>query len=299
MYVDCGTAEAAHGGGSGGGIDGDGMGIKAMKPFGRPRDIPAQVPPLTPGTNKKMTEALKASFASWEKEQIRLNITKDPRQWSESAVANWMQWAIREFSLEGVAMQPWQHMTGKQICAMGKESFLARAPVFMGDILWEHLEILQKDVDLEKASLENMPANLYESVCVPDLGEFLGYQGNAGGSSVSASGVGGSSSAAAATPENKGPATPASGCSSISSNSAASAISAPSPIAVTLVPRQYHTDGELFTHNPHNLISWKSPEPIRKIVYPREVRKEHAWLESGAWWFRLGGNHKANHESVA
>lgn len=39
-------------------------------------DIPAQVPPLTPGTNKKMTEALKASFASWEKEQIKLNIVK-------------------------------------------------------------------------------------------------------------------------------------------------------------------------------------------------------------------------------
>lgn len=27
---------------------------------------------------------------------------------------------------------------------MGKESFLARAPAFMGDILWEHLELLQK-----------------------------------------------------------------------------------------------------------------------------------------------------------
>lgn len=39
-------------------------------------DIPAQVPPLTPGTNKKMTEALKASFASWEKEQLKLNIVK-------------------------------------------------------------------------------------------------------------------------------------------------------------------------------------------------------------------------------
>lgn len=39
-------------------------------------DMPAQVPPLTPGTNKKMTEALKASFASWEKEQIKLNIVK-------------------------------------------------------------------------------------------------------------------------------------------------------------------------------------------------------------------------------
>ncbi|XP_023316778.1 protein C-ets-2 isoform X2 [Trichogramma pretiosum] len=138
-------------------------------------DIPAQVPPLTPGTNKKMTEALKASFASWEKEQIRLNITKDPRQWTESAVKHWLQWAIGEFSLEGVAMQPWQNMTGKQICNMGKESFLAHAPVFMGDILWEHLEILQKDVDNEKASLENMPSNLYESVCMPDLGDYLSY----------------------------------------------------------------------------------------------------------------------------
>ena len=57
---------------------------------------------------------------------------------------HWLDWAIREFSLAGVAMQPWQHMTGKQICAMGKESFLARAPAFMGDILWEHLEMLQK-----------------------------------------------------------------------------------------------------------------------------------------------------------
>lgn len=38
--------------------------------------MPTQVLPLTPGTNKKMTEALKASFASWEKEQYKLNITK-------------------------------------------------------------------------------------------------------------------------------------------------------------------------------------------------------------------------------
>ncbi|XP_048515594.1 protein C-ets-1 isoform X2 [Athalia rosae] len=169
-----------------------GMGIKAMKSFGRSRDIPAQVPPLTPGTNMKMTEALKASFASWEKEQTRLNITKDPRQWSETAVAHWQQWALREFSLEGVAMQQW-HMTGKQICAMGKESFIARAPAFMGDILWEHLEMLQKEVDTEKPSLENVPSNLYESVCVPDLGEFMGYQGTPG----------------VATPEHKSPATPA------------------------------------------------------------------------------------------
>ncbi|XP_050445942.1 ETS-like protein pointed isoform X5 [Cataglyphis hispanica] len=107
-------------------------------------DMPAQVLPLTPGTNKKMTEVLDTIFASWEKERLRLNITEDPRQWSEAAVANWLQWAVGEFSVQSVAMQPWQHMTGKQICAMGKESFLARATSFIGDILWEHLETLQK-----------------------------------------------------------------------------------------------------------------------------------------------------------
>ncbi|XP_063235380.1 ETS-like protein pointed isoform X3 [Bacillus rossius redtenbacheri] len=136
-------------------------------------DIPTQVPPLTPGTNKKMTEALKASFASWEKEQLRLNIVKDPRQWTETHVAHWLCWAIREFSLEGVTLNQF-HMRGKDICAMGKEAFLTRAPPFMGDILWEHLEILQKDVEKERAALENMPPNLYDAVSVPDLSDFLG-----------------------------------------------------------------------------------------------------------------------------
>lgn len=39
-------------------------------------DMPTQMPPLTPGTNKKLTEVLKASFASWEKEVQNCNITK-------------------------------------------------------------------------------------------------------------------------------------------------------------------------------------------------------------------------------
>lgn len=58
-------------------------------------------------------------------------------------MAHWLCWAVREFSLEGVPMHQF-FMRGKDICAMGKEAFLARAPPFMGDILWEHLEILQK-----------------------------------------------------------------------------------------------------------------------------------------------------------
>jgi hypothetical protein len=39
-------------------------------------DVPTQMPPLTPGTNKKLTEVLNASFASWEKEVQSFKITK-------------------------------------------------------------------------------------------------------------------------------------------------------------------------------------------------------------------------------
>jgi len=67
----------------------------------------------------------------------------DPRQWNETNVAHWLCWAIREFSFEGATMHQF-HMKGKDICAMGKEAFIARAPPYMGDILWEHLEMLQK-----------------------------------------------------------------------------------------------------------------------------------------------------------
>lgn len=67
----------------------------------------------------------------------------DPRHWTESHVAHWLQWATKEFSLEGIALHQF-HMKGKDICAMGKDAFQSHAPPFVGDILWEHLELLQK-----------------------------------------------------------------------------------------------------------------------------------------------------------
>lgn len=138
-------------------------------------DIPTQVPPLTPGTNKTMAEALKASFASWEKEQLRLNITKDPRQWTENHVAHWLQWAAKEFSLDCIPLNQFR-MKGKDICAMGKDAFSARAPAFVGDILWEHLELLQKDLEKERAMNNSVVSNnMYEPMCVPELGAYIDY----------------------------------------------------------------------------------------------------------------------------
>lgn len=67
----------------------------------------------------------------------------DPRQWSENHVAHWLQWAAKEFSLDCIPLNQLR-MKGKDICTMGKDAFAARAPAFVGDILWEHLDQLQK-----------------------------------------------------------------------------------------------------------------------------------------------------------
>lgn len=112
-----------------------------------------------------MTQALAASFGSFDKDRELLTIAKgkpfdsclclltdasllplcrtDPREWSEADIKHWLNWAIKEFSLDGVNMSNF-NMKGKEMCGLGKEGFLARVPPFMGDILWEHLDMMLK-----------------------------------------------------------------------------------------------------------------------------------------------------------
>ncbi|XP_056650567.1 protein C-ets-1 isoform X3 [Monodelphis domestica] len=104
----------------------------------------ADVPLLTPSSKEMMSQALKATFSGFTKEQQRLGIPKDPRQWTETHVRDWVMWAVNEFSLKGVNFQKFC-MSGAALCALGKDCFLELAPDFVGDILWEHLEILQKE----------------------------------------------------------------------------------------------------------------------------------------------------------
>lgn len=68
----------------------------------------------------------------------------DPRHWSEEHVVCWLSWATKEFSLECVNIEAFSKMRGRDMVALGRDGFLAKAPPFTGDILWEHLEILQK-----------------------------------------------------------------------------------------------------------------------------------------------------------
>ncbi|KAJ8964661.1 hypothetical protein NQ317_013179, partial [Molorchus minor] len=126
-----------------------------------------------------------------------VSVVSDPRQWTENHVAHWLQWAAKEFSLDCIPLNQFR-MKGKDICAMGKDAFSARAPAFVGDILWEHLELLQKgliskDVKItaskvsplysenlmcEKEGALNNPvvsSSMYEPMCVPELGAYIDY----------------------------------------------------------------------------------------------------------------------------
>lgn len=68
----------------------------------------------------------------------------DPREWTEEHVIYWLNWAIKEFSLVSMNLEPFSKMKGRDMIELGKDKFLAITPAFTGDILWEHLDILQK-----------------------------------------------------------------------------------------------------------------------------------------------------------
>ncbi|KAM4699697.1 protein C-ets-2 [Discoglossus pictus] len=103
-----------------------------------------ELPLLTPCSKAVMSQALKATFNGFTKEQRRLGIPNNPWLWDENQVRQWLLWAVNEFSLSNVNFYKFV-MTGQELCNLGKEQFLELAPDFVGDILWEHLEQMMKD----------------------------------------------------------------------------------------------------------------------------------------------------------
>jgi len=68
----------------------------------------------------------------------------DPGRWSSEHVQLWLQWAVHNFSFDGVDMTRFDGCSGTELLEQGRDSLLQRAPLYVGDILWEHLDILQK-----------------------------------------------------------------------------------------------------------------------------------------------------------
>ncbi len=103
---------------------------------------------LTPSTNKKVGEALKLPFANWSSKASESSISSDPRKWTRDDVSKWLAWNMAEFSLDSEVYAEFRRtfrVDGLEMCSMGREKFLALAPDFVGDILFEHLQLLIDD----------------------------------------------------------------------------------------------------------------------------------------------------------
>lgn len=76
-------------------------------------------------------------------DQDRLQIPKDPIEWTPTHVKHWLQWAVRQFSLPNIKLSDW-NMNGCELCALTLTQFQQKVPQDTGDIFWTHLELLRK-----------------------------------------------------------------------------------------------------------------------------------------------------------
>lgn len=81
--------------------------------------------------------------AQYKKDQERLKIPTDPKDWSETHVKHWLQWAVRQFNLVSLRLADW-NITGTQLCNLTMEEFHAKVPLDPGDVFWTHFELLRK-----------------------------------------------------------------------------------------------------------------------------------------------------------
>jgi len=92
----------------------------------------------------------------------RVIVPADPMCWTNEHVRQWVQWAIKEFSLKDVDMAAFT-MTGQQLCKFTREEFLRLAPAYNGDILMAHLCVLRK------APLPNLTSEDIDKALAPPL----------------------------------------------------------------------------------------------------------------------------------
>lgn len=75
--------------------------------------------------------------------QVQLGIPLDPLQWSVDQVKYWLEWAIAQFDLVGVAVDQFD-LSGIELCQLSHDDFVQLVPNDVDNIFWTHLELLRK-----------------------------------------------------------------------------------------------------------------------------------------------------------
>uniref|UniRef100_A0A4W3GQ08 ETS transcription factor ERG n=1 Tax=Callorhinchus milii TaxID=7868 RepID=A0A4W3GQ08_CALMI len=93
----------------------------------------------------------------------RVIVPADPTLWSTDHVRQWLEWAVKEYSLIDVEVSLFQNIDGKELCKMSKEDFQRLTPSYNADVLLSHLHYLRETPlphltsdDVDKA-LQNSP----------------------------------------------------------------------------------------------------------------------------------------------
>ncbi|XP_063234667.1 DNA-binding protein Ets97D-like [Bacillus rossius redtenbacheri] len=79
----------------------------------------------------------------FKKEQERLGIPGDPREWTPAHVRHWLLWAARQFNLAGLRLRDWD-LAGRELCEMTLQEFQRLVPSDPRDVFWTHLELLRR-----------------------------------------------------------------------------------------------------------------------------------------------------------
>ncbi|XP_020792074.2 protein C-ets-1-like [Boleophthalmus pectinirostris] len=113
---------------------------------------PLEVPPLTPTSKEVLSQAVRASFAGFNQERLKLQLPQDPMLWSEWEVNHWLDWCQAEFALPCVGAEL-RALGGPELCALERDTFLSLTlDCNTGEILWEHLDSMRKENEYESSS---------------------------------------------------------------------------------------------------------------------------------------------------
>ncbi|KFB36845.1 AGAP004337-PA-like protein [Anopheles sinensis] len=80
---------------------------------------------------------------NFKRDQQRLNIPEDPKEWTVAQVKHWIQWAVRTFNLSDIKLQDWC-INGKELCELDQDEFKLKVPNDQGGLFWMHLEMLRQ-----------------------------------------------------------------------------------------------------------------------------------------------------------
>lgn len=95
-------------------------------------------------------------------DEKRVIVPADPMCWTNEHVRQWVQWAVKEFSLKDVNIGAFT-MNGQELCKFSRDEFLRLAPAYNGDILLAHLCVLRK------APLPNLTSDDIDKALAPPL----------------------------------------------------------------------------------------------------------------------------------